>query len=86
MSEHRPSRMDVCTPVEGKDGKTRWTRVGVAFPSKTGPGWNLILDAAPLNGKLSMFEPRAKDGSAPSTAAPRNAGNPDAEDCEDTPF
>ena len=42
--------MDVCTPREDKDGKTHWTRCGVAWPSKTGPGWNIVLDALPVNG------------------------------------
>lgn len=85
MSEHRPQRMDVCTPVEGKDGKTRWTRCGVAFPSKTGPGWNIILDATPVNGKLSMFEPKPRDGQVGTVTRP-NAPLPPVDDFDPDRF
>lgn len=60
------SRMDVCTPRQGKDGKTRWLKIGAAFPSKSGPGWNLIFDALPLpdaEGRcaVSLFEVKPRD-------------------------
>jgi hypothetical protein len=42
--------------------KSRWTRVGVAFPLKNKDGFQLILEALPTNGKLVMLPPREKDG------------------------
>lgn len=59
-------RMDVCTPRKGKDGKTRWLKIGAAFPAKQGNGWNIILDALPLpdaEGRcaISLFEPRERE-------------------------
>lgn len=41
-------RYELKSPRKGKDGKTFWTRVGVAFPNKNGDGFNLILEAYPL--------------------------------------
>jgi hypothetical protein len=51
----------VCTPVETQGGKTFWRRLGSAWPAKSGDGWNLQLDAVPINGKLSIFPPREGD-------------------------
>lgn len=60
------NRMDVCTPRKGNDGKTRWLKIGAAFPAKSGNGWNLIFDALPLpdvEGRcaVSLFEPKPRD-------------------------
>ena len=51
------------TPVEGKDGKTRFPRVGVAFPTKEGSKayMNIKLDAFPVNGEIVLFAPTAKE-------------------------
>ncbi len=86
-------RMDVCTPRKGKDGKTRWLRIGAAFPAKQGDGWNIILDALPLpdaEGRcaLSLF-PLKEDsrqqgsqgeGGSSYRAASRGEGAPDLDD------
>lgn len=55
-------RLDVLVARKGKDDKTYWTRIGVAFPTKTGGGWNVYLDALPLDGKLTLFPPKPKEG------------------------
>lgn len=40
----------VYTIVEGKNGaKNRWIAIGTAFAHSKGEGFNLILDALPLN-------------------------------------
>ena len=41
-------------------GKGFWVRVGVAFPNKLG-GWNVKLDALPVNGELVLMPPKPKD-------------------------
>ncbi len=46
MSYEPATRLDAMT-VREKDGKKFWTRIGVAFPAKQGPGWNVMLDAMP---------------------------------------
>ena len=60
-------RYDLVTPREGKDGKTYWTKVGVAFPSKDGVGFSLSLEAYPLPNKegevrMIMRPPMERDG------------------------
>jgi len=40
--------------------KSDWTRVGVAFPHADGKGFNVLLQALPLDGKmvLRLHEPK----------------------------
>ncbi len=35
--------------------RSAWTKIGVAFPHKKGPGFNVILEALPLDGKLTLY-------------------------------
>ena len=52
---------NACTPVEGSDGKTRFPRIGVAFPGKD-DGSSIMtvkVDAFPVNGEIVIFEPRS---------------------------
>lgn len=66
-------RLDALT-VRESNGKSFWTKIGVAWPSKNGPGYIVRLDAmpAPVEGQfvIHLREPLAKDG------APRNASPP----------
>ncbi len=43
--------------VREKDGKSYFTRVGVAFPAKQGSGWSVLLDAmpAPVDGQFKIL-------------------------------
>ena len=41
---------------EGKDADAFWTRVGSAWPHKDGKGFNIVLSALPLNGRLVLRE------------------------------
>ena len=52
--------LNACIATEGKDGKTYFTKVGVAFYGKEGSKakFNIKLDAIPTNGELILFEPR----------------------------
>jgi|TARA_R100000084_G_scaffold67917_1_gene29751 hypothetical protein len=61
------------TKRNDKNGKTYWTKVGVAFPQKNGTGFNIQLEALPLpqmndNGQvevfISMMPPFEKNGYA----------------------
>ena len=36
--------------------KSNWVQVGVAFENKDGKGINVILDALPIDGKLTLRE------------------------------
>lgn len=51
------------TPVEGTDGKTRFHKVGVAFPGKDDSKvvTKIQLFAMPVNGEIILFEPSPGD-------------------------
>ena len=59
------NRLDALSARES-NGKTYWTRVGVAFQSKDGTGWNVLLDAmpAPVDGqfKFTLMAPKPREG------------------------
>lgn len=47
--------------TEGKDGKSRWTKIGMAFVNKDG-SINVLLDAFPKDGKIQLRDkPRKKE-------------------------
>ena len=52
--------------VREKDGKSYWTRLGTMFPSKTGEGFTLVLNALPLAGtdgqaRIILTVPKPKE-------------------------
>jgi hypothetical protein len=71
-------RYDAVISRKDKNGKTRYTKIGAAFPAKQGEGINIVLDALPMPNAegqawISLFVPKSKDGqeAAPQSAAPR---------------
>ncbi len=40
-----------------ESGKGYWTRLGAAWKHQDGKGFNVVLDAVPLDGKLTLREP-----------------------------
>jgi hypothetical protein len=47
--------------VRERKGQTGiFTRVGVAWPNKNGTGFNIQLDAVPLNGRITLLIPSDK--------------------------
>ena len=61
------AHFDLVSPRQGKDGKTRWFKVGAAFPRDKG-GFQLVFDALPLpdaEGRVSlmMWEATPRNGS-----------------------
>lgn len=60
--------------VTGEKDKAFWTRIGTAFPLKEKAGYQLKLNALPIDGKLILLEPK----DAPQTDAAQDAGEADA--------
>lgn len=56
------NRLDALT-VRESNGKSYWTRIGVAFPAKDGSGWTVLLDAmpAPTEGQFKILLREPKD-------------------------
>ena len=46
----------------------QWTKVGVAFPHREGPGFNLELNALPLDGHLVALPPAEDEAQAAAAA------------------
>jgi hypothetical protein len=68
-------RYDICTPREGSNGKTYWTRIGSAFEGDK--GIQLVFDALPIadsKGRVvaNLFEPRERG--AEKAAGAQNYG------------
>jgi hypothetical protein len=43
----------------GNDEKAFWTRIGRAWPHKSGIGFNIELEALPIGGKIVLMPPKA---------------------------
>jgi hypothetical protein len=51
--QQRPPMLKVLCPVEGRNGKTFWIRIGNAFVNRDG-STNVYLNAYPASGKLQI--------------------------------
>jgi len=51
---------DVFSINEGKDGKSKWVRIGQAFTNRDG-STNVFLDALPREGKIQIRERKKKN-------------------------
>ena len=72
------TRFDLVSPRKGRDDKTRWHKVGAAFPRDKG-GYQLVFDSLPLpdaEGRvtLMMWEAQERDGQAPRGNNPPQSG------------
>jgi hypothetical protein len=45
---------------EGSGDRSYWTRVGAVFQHNDGKGFNLVLDAMPFDGRITLREPSEK--------------------------
>ena len=60
MTTNKKPAFEAFTVREGSKGKSYFTRVGAAWPTKNGNGVTLYLDALPVDGKLILMPPKAK--------------------------
>jgi hypothetical protein len=59
--------------------KSYYTRIGVAFPHEKGPGFSVVFDALPTNGRVLIVPERGEgpaeesgNGAAPGRSSPSN--------------
>ena len=80
-------RYDAVISRKDKTGKTRYTKIGAAFPAKgDSGGFNIVLDALPMPNAegqawISLFVPKPRDDQAAERPA---GGSPEMND--DIPF
>ena len=78
-------RYDAVISRKDKNGKTRYTKIGAAFPSKQGEGFNIVLDALPMPNAegqawISLFVPKPRDDMDQRPAGERRGNNDDLDD------
>ena len=61
----------VTTARKDKNGKTRWTNIGVAFPRDNG-GFSIVLDALPLGNEMMIFPPDSDDRKPAAQSEPED--------------
>ena len=72
MTTNKKPAFEAFTVREGSKGKSYFTRVGAAWPTKNGGGVTLYLDALPVDGKLILMPPKAKQEAAPDATVDDN--------------
>ena len=88
-------RFDILTPRKGRDGKTYFTKIGVAFENKNG-GYSLSFEALPIasmndDGNIEtralMMEPRERDDAPRGNGTPARNNRAPVDDLDDSvPF
>lgn len=48
MNNEKQTRLDVLASIEFDENKSKWTRIGVAFPLKKRPGYSVRLEFLPV--------------------------------------
>lgn len=71
-------RLDALT-VRESNGKSYFTKIGVAFASRNGNGYSVLLDAmpAPTDGqfKILLMEPKPREGTTQQRQAEPDYGD-----------
>ena len=52
-----------------------WQALGAAFPHSDGKGFNVVLQALPIDGKIVLREPQADDRAEPQGAKKDNVAS-----------
>jgi hypothetical protein len=60
-SNRDPSHLVYAVRDRGEDKDAIWTRIGASWPHKDGKGHDIQLDAAPLEGRLTLRENRREE-------------------------
>jgi len=58
----------------GKGKKPFWTRIGAAWPHKSGKGFTIELEAVPVDGKIVLMEPKVHEASSETFEAEIQGG------------
>lgn len=70
MTDQQQPMYRAYTLVEREHEKPFWLNVGVAFVHKDGKGYNLILQALPLTGKLVLRQYEEQPNGSPPESSP----------------
>jgi hypothetical protein len=59
----------------GEGQEDFWQALGAAFPHQDGKGFNIVLQALPIDGKIVLREPQEDDRDQPTDNANGNVTN-----------
>jgi hypothetical protein len=62
MSNKEPTH--IAYVVSGDGDKKAWTRIGAAWGNRDGKGFNIVLDAVPVSGRLTLRLAKDAEGGA----------------------
>lgn len=57
---NRPAYVAYSVRDRGEGKKARFTEIGVVFPHKDGKGFDVLCDALPLSGRITLRAPDSK--------------------------
>lgn len=57
----KPSHNVYTVREGGQDGTDYWTKIGVAFAHSDGKGFSVVLEAIPVNGKITIRTAESKE-------------------------
>src|SRR4051795_12451299 len=66
-SAKRPAYIAYSVRDRGEGKKAKFTEIGVAFPHKDGKGFDILYDAVPLSGRITLRVPEKKEQKYPGS-------------------
>jgi hypothetical protein len=75
MSTNKPTFLAYAVKNRGRGQTAIWTRIGAVWPHTNGTGFNVELEALPVDGRLVLIEPKEddKNPAEDDTSAPGDA-------------
>lgn len=68
----RQPAFQVFTIVKREGQDDFWVNIGAAFPHADGSGFNVVLQALPLDGRLILRTPKSQDENSPRESGRRD--------------
>lgn len=69
MSNTQQPTYQAYTVIKREGQDDYWLNIGAAFMHQDGEGYNIVLQALPINGKIVLRPPKNKDASEEQTPA-----------------
>lgn len=61
MTTKKPTLLAYTVKNRGRNQRAIWTRIGAAWAHNTGEGFNIELEAFPVDGRIVLVPPKADD-------------------------
>ena len=61
MTTNNKPAFEIFVVREGSNKKSYFTKIGAAWPTKSGTGYNADLFALPVDGKIVLLPPKEKE-------------------------